>query len=89
MTLESKLKEIKKNLQKATTMTNYKGESHPSDSCTDPSVCMAKTDVPMLLEVIEYLIPKDCWCDNELMIQCDECTLRNTITNICRKHYGK
>ena len=42
-----------------------------------------------LLEVVEYLIPKDCWCDNELMIQCDECTLRNTITNICRKHHGK
>jgi len=85
MTLESKLKEIKERAEKATTMTNYKGESHPSDSCTDPSVCMAKTDVPMLLEVVELL-------QSDLMFRDDGYALRDlepAIIKVLEQHYGK
>lgn len=46
----------------------------------------ARTDVPMLLDMVEELLPEGCWCDNELMLQCEECTSRSKLEKIMEKH---
>lgn len=50
----NRIAQIKQRLEDAITMRNYKGECRITDSCTDPSVCMAK-DLSDLLEAYEVL----------------------------------